>query len=275
MRPYYEEAGITIYHGDCREILPQLGRGVQVNVTSPPYWSLRVYGESDDIGAEKTPEMYVESLASVFIETRKCMCGDGSIWLNIGDSFAASGKGGGGNRGDRPCWSSLVHRTGFRMPPAGYKMKDLTLSPFKVAERLRSDGLYLRQTVIWAKPAATEPMRIDRPASSHEYVFLFATQEEYFAATDAPGREQSVWRFSPDHVPGFTAPMPIALATRCILSSSKPGDTVLDQFCGSGTVLLAAKSQGRMAIGIEAEEASCELAANRLRQSVLNFEGVA
>lgn len=272
--PYYQDDSCRIYHGDCREILPQLG-GVQSVVTSPPYWSLRVYGGADEIGAEDTPEEYVENISEVMGLARQTLLENGSLWLNVGDSFAASGKGGGGNRGSRKCWEKLTTRTGFRMPPPGYKMKDLTLTPFKVADRLRMDGWYLRSTVIWEKPSATEPMRADRPAQSHEYVFLLSAAEMYYAAPlSAPSWGHTVWRISPGGVHGHSAAMPLELATRCVLSSCRHSDLVLDPFMGVGSTLLAAKNHGRRAVGVEVEEEYCEIAAKRLAQEVLPLEAL-
>ncbi len=270
--PYYRDDSCTIYHADCRVVLPELN-GAQAVVSSPPYWSLRVYGDADEIGAEGTPEEYVDHISNVMALVMPLLRGDGSAWLNIGDSFAASGKGGGGNRGDRKCWNKLTNRTGFRMPPPGYKMKDLTLAPFKVADRLRLDGWYLRSTVVWEKPAATEPMRIDRPAQSHEYVFLLSKSEMYYAAPLAvESWGHSVWRIRPGGVPGHPAAMPLELATRCVLASTRPGDVLLDPFMGVGSTLLAAKNTGRRAIGIELHEPYCEVAASRLAQEVLPLE---
>jgi site-specific DNA-methyltransferase (adenine-specific)/site-specific DNA-methyltransferase (cytosine-N4-specific) len=268
VKPYYESGGVTIYHGDCREVLPTLS-GVQVIVSSPPYWSLRVYSGDGELGSEKTPEEYVANLASVLGAARETLNDNGTLWLNLGDSYAASGKGGGGNRGDRRCWTDLVTRTGFRMPPPGYKMKDLTLSAAKAAERLRADGWYLRSTVVWEKPAATEPLRVDRPAVSHEYVFLLSKCEEYKAGCSERWWGHSVWLIQPESVDGHPAAMPKELARRCISSGSHTNDVVLDPFMGSGTTLRAAKDLGRRAIGIEIEERYCEIAANRLRQEVL------
>lgn len=268
---YHEEpdSGVTLYCGDAQEVLRLLpDSAVQNCITSPPYWQLRVYSEgAAEIGSEREPEEYVNRLAVVFSEVKRVLSTDGVVWVNLGDSFAASGKGGGGSAGKRSCWDGIAFRKGSRMPPPGYKMKDLTLSPFQAADRLRRDGWYLRQVVVWAKPYATEPMRLDRPAASHEYVFLLSRSEDY--ALRDPGAKwwgSTVWMIAPEGVVGHPAAMPQELALRCL--SAGPGD-VLDPFVGSGTTLVAAKLLGRRAIGIEIEERYCEIAVKRLRQGVL------
>lgn len=274
MEPYYDRDGITIYHGDARDVLPSLTpSSVQVLVTSPPYWgSLRLYGDGDgDVGEEQTPEIYVERMVALFTHARPAMRDDGSVWLNVGDVYAASGKGGGGIRGARAAgWKTIIQRPGFRMPPEGYKPKDLTLVAPQLAAALRSDGWYLRQTIIWDKPVAVEPIRLDRPSTSHEYIYLFSVSQD--SAVRDPGLkwwQQSVWRIQPDASTDHPATMPIELARRAIQAGSRPGDIILDPFMGSGTTLRAAKDLGRKAIGIELEEQWCETAVQRLAQEVL------
>jgi DNA modification methylase len=166
--------GFTLVHGDCRQAMQAMADGsVHCCVTSPPYWGgVRDYGVDGQLGMERQPEDYVSSLVGVFAEVRRVLRADGSLWLNVGDVYAASGKGGGGNRGDRISWATIAGRTGYRNPPEGYKPKDITLVAFQLAHALRLDGWYARQTIIWRKPGAVEPMRLDRPASSHEYLFL-------------------------------------------------------------------------------------------------------
>ena len=263
MKPYYgPRDGITIYHGDCREVLISV-RDFGSVVTSPPYWSLRVYGS--EIGKEDTPENWADELAFILTTTRTTLAESGGVmWLNVGDSYAASGKGGGGRQGNRSCWNGVQERTGFRMPPPGYKMKDLTLSPALLAVRLRDLGWYLRSANIYDKMNPTEPLRADRPSVSHEYVFQFTAREH---AHQFGGHNGSVWRFAPepsDH----PATMPLGLASRCVSFST---GAILDPFMGSGTTLRAAKDLGRKAIGIEIEERYCEIAAKRMEQGVLQI----
>lgn len=254
---------LTVLHGDCREILPTLeAESVNCVVTSPPYWQLRDYGHPSQLGMELTPELYVAALVDTFRAVRRVLKADGSLWLNLGDSWAASGKGGGGNRADRKNWRSIVGRSGFRSPPAGYKMKDLTLAPFQVAHAMRQDGWYLRQVIVWAKPAAVEPLRLDRPAASHEYIFLLTPSEHY--AVRNPGAAwwgHSVWSIRSDADSSHMAMMPTELAVRCIRAGTSPGETVLDPFAGSGTVGIAAQSLSRRAVLIDLNADTDNLAA--------------
>lgn len=259
-----------IRQGDALALLREMpDASVRCCVTSPPYWSHRVYGSSSEIGGEATPSEYVERLSGVLMEVRRVLTKDGSLWLNVGDSYAASGKGGGGKSGRRrgtTSWAGLVTRTGFRMPAPGFKMKDLTLTPFALADALRDDGWFLRSTVIWSKPAAVEPPRLDRPAVSHEYVFLLSRSEHYSARN--PGEHwwhSSVWTIQ---VNGFKtahpATMPVELARRCIIAGSAPGDLVLDPFAGSGTVGVVAMRQGRRFLGLELSPDYCAMARRRI-----------
>lgn len=268
------------YQGDCRDVMRTLiaaGVRVQCIVTSPPYWGgLRDYGHEAQLGMERDPADYVRVLVETFGLARCLLNDDGTFWLNVGDVYAASGKGGGGNRGDRAAWSTVRERKGFRMPPAGYKMKDLTLVAFALADALRRDGWYLRQTVIWKKPAAVEPMRLDRPASSHEYLFLLSKSEMYRAKN--PGHKwwgHSVWEIGSDSDGSHPAAMPSELPSRCILASTEPGDIVFDPFMGSGTVASVAQRLGRRWLGAELNPDYIALQVERTRQPGLVLEASA
>ncbi len=262
-----ESEPVTVIEGDCLDVLRSLPDGcVDAVVTSPPYWGgVRIYGsDTNGIGTESGPLDYVESLSRVFAGVRRVMATDGFVWLNVGDAYAASGKGGGGSAGSRGSWDTVRERKGFRSPPAGYKNKDLTLVAFQLADRLRRDGWYLRQTVVWSKPSATEPKRLDRPSCSHEYAFLLAASEQYSARD--PGRDwwgSSVWAIRPDASSEHPATMPLELARRCVATTTH-GATVLDPFAGSGTTLLAAREEGMSAVGIEQDTGHCDIIRNRL-----------
>ncbi len=276
MKPYWSDDHLTLYGGDCREVMASMtAESVHCVVTSPPYWQLRDYGHPAQLGMELTPEAYVAALVAVFREVRRVLRSDGTVWLNLGDTFAASGKGGGGNRGDRKNWRSIAGRSGWRTPPAGYKPKDITLTPFQVADALRRDGWYLRQVIVWAKPAAVEPMRLDRPASSHEYVFLMSRSEHYAARQpmDAPWWGHSVWTIRSDADSSHQAMMPTQLATRCILAGTPPGGIVLDPFAGSGTVGIAAGSVGRRAVLVDLNPEYLQQALARNAQAPLGLVG--
>lgn len=259
---------VRILRGDCLDRLRELpDESVHCVVTSPPYWGgLRDYGCEGQIGLERLPEDYCGVLRNVFSDVRRVLRPDGTLWLNVGDVYAASGRGGGGNRGDRAAWATVKDRKGFRMPPDGYKMKDLTLVAFQLADELRRDGWYLRSTIIWRKPSAVEPTRADRPAVSHEYLFLFAAAEHY--KINNPGEpwwHHTVWDIRADAGEGHPAAMPQELARRCILAGCSEHEAVLDPFLGSGTVALVADKLHRDCIGIELNPEYADMAERRIR----------
>lgn len=262
---------IWIHKGDCRDVLNSLPcKSAHCVVTSPPYWGgLRDYGDPRQIGLERQPADYVEILVAVFADVRRVLRLDGSLWLNVGDVYAASGKGGGGNQGERHAWATVKERKGFRMPPPGYKRKDLTLIAFQLADALRRDGWYLRSTVVWRKPSAVEPMRLDRPAVSHEYLFLLTPSEH--CTVRNPGESwwgHTVWEIAPENEAEHPAAFPAELARRCILAGSQEGDTVLDPFAGHGTTGFVAGRLKRDAVLIELNNGFAAKADTRIRSDL-------
>lgn len=264
----------AIHVGDALKVLRTLpDASVHCCVTSPPYWGgLRDYGVEAQIGMERDPSDYVARMVGVLKEARRVLRDDGTLWLNVGDVYAASGKGGGGNRGDRFAWETIRERKGFRMPPKGYKRKDLTLVPFALADALRADGWYLRSTIVWRKGAASEPTRVDRPPVAHEYVFLLAKRERYHAAD--PGENwwnSSVWDICSDRRAEHPAAMPAELARRCIGVGCPSDGVVLDPFAGSGTTGVAAVRLGRAFVGIELNPEYAEIARRRIAAEATLF----
>lgn len=245
----------TLHLGSALDVLKTLpSESVNCIVTSPPYWGAqRDYGVAGQLGMEKTPEEFRDALAAVFMECLRVLKADGCMWLNLGDSYAASGKGGGGKlmRSRGESWAHREKLTGWRSPPKGYKQKDLVGVPWMVAFALRSSGWYLRRDVVWEKPRPTEPTRLDRPSTAHEIVFLLSKSLRYsFDNTTIP--QGSVWRIQPDGTTdGHTATMPPELARRCVRSASAYGGTVLDPFAGMATTGVVALEEGRSFVGIE------------------------
>ena len=188
MKPYYDHAGIQIFHGDCREVLPGLPDcSVQCCVTSPPYWGLRSYGvgtENGEIGLEPTPEEYVATMVEVFREVRRVLRDDGTLWLNLGDTYASSG-------GERTYGSSdnvTGRGPGTRrhdVPASGLKPKDLCGIPWRVAFALQADGWHLRQDIIWHKPNPMPESVTDRCTKAHEYIFLMSKKPRYYYDAEA------------------------------------------------------------------------------------------
>ena len=174
-----------LYGVDVREGLKTLEpESVHCVVTSPPYWGLRDYGENGQLGLEKTPEEYVKSMVAVFQEVKRVLRADGTLWLNLGDSYAGSGKGPAGNLGAKHNERHLEHKTGGIVPD-GLKPKDLVGIPWMVAFALRADGWYLRQDIIWAKPNPMPESVTDRCTKSHEYVFLLTKSAKYYYDAEA------------------------------------------------------------------------------------------
>lgn len=176
-----------IIQGDVIETLRSLPDGiVHTCVTSPPYWGLRDYGVAGQIGLEPTPEEYIEKMVEVFREVRRVLRDDGTLWLNLGDSYAGSGKGPSGK-------SAKVHATkdgrqtmnNRRGVPYGLKPKDLVGIPWRVAFALQADGWYLRSDIIWHKPNAMPESVKDRPTKAHEYIFLLSKSPKYYYDADA------------------------------------------------------------------------------------------
>jgi DNA modification methylase len=356
---------VDILQGDCLETLKGLPAGIaQTCVTSPPYWGLRDYGVDGQLGMEATPREYTDNLVRVFREVWRVLADDGTLWLNLGDSYAGSGGAGSwslrgaakqgyagprhNNANRKTPRKNKVAGTGRRydaegrnhLPaPEGLKPKDLVGIPWRVAFALQEDGWYLRSDIIWHKPNPMPESVTDRPTKSHEYIFLLAKQQRYYydaeaifepvtgtthlrvsqnvaaqigsfranggAKTNGPMKavirtpkqqpagsqiknndsfnnalalpvamrnKRSVWTVTTKPYSGaHFATYPPALIEPCILAGSKPGDTVLDPFGGSGTTGAVAVKHHRNAILCELNPAYIELTRKRLEQVQLNF----
>ena len=175
--------------GDCRAVLPTLEAGsVQTCVTSPPYWGLRDYGHPGQLGLEKTPDEYVAAMVEVFRLVRDILADDGTLWLNLGDSYNAAGRNGHGTRQGFKQGTNRASAAGAdhtRPSDATLKPKDLVGIPWRVAFALQADGWYLRSDIIWAKPNPMPESVRDRPTRSHEYIFLLSKRERYYYDADA------------------------------------------------------------------------------------------
>ena len=257
MRPYFTDDGTTLYHGDAAMVLATLPDGsADCIVTSPPYLGLRDYGVAGQIGAESSPAEYVAALVAVFHEARRVLADDGTLWLNLGDSYDSA--------------------------------KNLLGIPWRVAFALQDDGWILRNDIIWHKSNAMPESVTDRLSNRHEHLFMLSKSRRYWFDLD-PIREPhestpdragvnalrgqvairptgpnsgaysehgrnpgDVWTIATQPFPGaHFATMPPALAERCIQAGCKPGGTVLDPFSGSGTTGLAAARHGRRYVGID------------------------
>ena len=259
--------------GDARAVLHGFPEGLfQCAVTSPPYWGLRDYGIQGQIGAEMDVNDYIQDLVRVFREVRRVLSDDGTLWLNVGDSYTSGGR----------TWRDADEKNkgramDYRAPtPAGLKPKDLIGVPWRLAFALQADGWFLRSEIVWNKPNCQPESVKDRPTRSHEYVFLLAKSERYYydwAAIQEPALDQrqksknrrSVWNLNTEPYPGsHFAVYPRALVRLCVMAGSRPGDRVLDPFFGSGTTGLVCNALDRPCTGIELKAEYAELARERL-----------
>lgn len=294
----------TIIQGDALTVLQQLpDTFVQCCVTSPPYYALRDYHVSGQIGIEETPERYIERLVAVFREVRRVLCDDGVLWLNIGDTYANDVKWGGHPSGKH---QKDLHRMVRPRRFTGLPGKNLLGIPWRLALALQADGWYLRCDIIWAKGNAMPESVKDRPTKTHEYLFLLTKSDHYSYDAQAiveptvsihpsgngfkrvsrlsyqnadgtargndeqwqvtPSRNRrSVWQVNTVPYPGaHFAVMPMKLVEPCILAGSRASDVVLDPFMGSGTVAMVAREQGRSYLGIELNSDYIKLAEEHL-----------
>lgn len=189
--------------GDCLEVLKTLpAESVDCCITSPPYYGLRDYGIGGQIGLEPTPEAYVARLVEVFREVRRVLKDDGIMFLNLGDSYAGSGKGGQSEEKRSENWQPQYGNKGKRY---GLKPKDLIGIPWMVAFALRADGWYLRSDIIWHKPNCMPESVTDRPTKAHEYIFLLSKSQRYYYDKEAilePHSDETkkyFEKYTPDH----------------------------------------------------------------------------
>ena len=273
--PLDELSGPLLVCGPAIEALGLLPDGcVQTVVTSPPYWSLRDYAAEGQIGRDDALGEYVKSIVMAFDQVRRVLTDDGTVWLNVGDSYTS------GNRRYRaPDRKNRARAMAVRPPtPEGLKPKDLIGVPWRLAFALQDAGWWLRTEVIWYKPNAHPESVSDRPTKSHETVFLLSKSQDYYYDTSAVkgpnGRRlRTMWDINTEPrrkeaggVEDHPAVMPMTLARRCIQITSQPGDTVLDPYAGSGTSLLAAQELGRNWAGIELNPTYVDLIERRVNQ---------
>lgn len=294
-----------ILTGDCieqlREHVPD--KSVHCCVTSPPYYGLRDYGVEGQIGLEDTPAEFVSRLADVFREVRRVLRDDGTLWVNLGDSYASGSGASTGFGGQSVPFKSEQENSRRCGGPEGYKPKDLLGIPWQVAFALREDGWYLRQDIIWHKPAPMPESVRDRCTKAHEYIFLLSKSKTYYYDADAiaepaaGGRERfSGDKYSAKGLDGFRrndhgrhddeiadnrnrrsvwtvttqpysaahfATFPPKLIEPCILAGCPEGGTVLDPFGGSGTTGMVAKQHRRKFILCELNPDYVKLAEKR------------
>lgn len=195
---------LRILTGDWIEQLRTLPeQSVHCCVTSPPYWGLRDYGVPGQLGLEKTPEEYVAKLVAGFREVRRVLRDDGTLWVNLGDTYASQGGSFDPAHWDNKQSTNRGSSERVRKPPTGLKPKDLVGIPWRVAFALQADGWYLRSDIIWHKPNPMPESVTDRPTKSHEYIFLLSKSERYFYDAEAikePASENTNPRISQSEI---------------------------------------------------------------------------
>jgi DNA modification methylase len=179
---------VSVITGDCRDVLKTLpDQSVNCCVTSPPYFGLRNYGHARQIGLEATPDAFVAEMVAVFAEVRRVLRDDGTLWLNLGDSYAGSGKGQTASGANDPKNNKTkgMKIDAQRPSDIGLKAKDLIGIPWRVAFALQAEGWYLRRDIIWHKPNPMPESVTDRCTSAHEYIFHFSKSPKYYYDADA------------------------------------------------------------------------------------------
>lgn len=283
---YYSDDTALVLHMDVREGLELLAEaGVEVNcvVTSPPFYGQRDYDVVRQIGLEDHPSEFISSLADVFDGARTVLAENGSLWVNIGDTYW-SGKG--------------QHRSGeakqsarrFGIRPQDKKgdgrwcvPKQLLLIPHRLAIELQDRGWLVRNDNVWVKPNPIPDQVRDRCSMSHEYVFHFVKERWYYFDKNAVGRSSDTgavlppldtWEIPPvrGQAGRHKARFSEELVRIPILTTTPPRGVVLDPFAGSGTTLLFARKHGFRGIGIDAKKEYCEIMVDQLQRAAREDE---
>jgi DNA modification methylase len=298
-----------IEFGDCRDIMKRWtdeGVKVQTCITSPPYFGLRDYGHEKQLGLEDNVGLYVSNLVDVFRHVWNLLSDDGTVWLNLGDSYSGSGKG--PSKGLNGEHHDMEHKHS-KIVPDGLKPKDLIGVPWRVAFALQDFGWYLRQDIIWHKPNPMPESVRDRCTKNHEYIFLLSKKPKYYFDNEAikePVKEdwgtrdrsdgkyhnegtglqphsgleksyemankRSVWTVTTKPFAGaHFATFPPELIEPCVLAGSRPNDIVLDPFMGSGTTAAVADRLNRLYLGCELNQDYEKLQKERLKQRSLEL----
>lgn len=271
--PFEDISRPIVLCGDAAQALKLLPeRSIQTVITSPPYWSLRDYGVEDQIGRDDSLKGYVDSIVCAFEQLRRVLRDDGTIWLNVGDSYTS------GNRRYRaPDRKNRARAMSVRPPtPEGLKSKDLIGVPWRLAFALQDAGWWIRSEVIWHKPNAHPESVRDRPTKAHETVFLLSKEKDYYYDHEIvrgprDRRLRTVWEIPTEPMKRVNgkaddhpAMMPLSLARCCVAITSRDDSVVLDPYAGSGTTLLAARELGRKWVGIEIKPSFVDLIERRL-----------
>ena len=294
----------TIINGNSLEVLKSLpDNSIDCCVTSPPYYALRDYGCDGQIGLEETPEKYIERLCEVFSEVRRVLTPQGTLWLNIGDSYNGNKV---GNtevvKNKKVSESNDFHKKLC----GGAKPKDLIGIPWMLAFALRGQGWYLRQDIIWQKPNPMPESVTDRCTKSHEYIFLLSKSQRYYfdheaiqekakypfdnrgemgnsrrgtqmnsmsGQTGEMRNKRDVWTVNtkPCKEAHF-ATYPFELIKPCILAGCPENGIVLDPFMGSGTTAIVARSLNRNYLGVELNPEYIKIAHKRLEKHLGMFQ---
>jgi len=269
---------IRIIKGDCIKSLKKLDdKSVNTCITSPPYWGLRNYQEYKQLGMEDTPEEFISNLVDVFREVKRVLRDDGTVWLNLGDTYCGTGHKGNytdpkhkeGRNGQKIALNNKID---------GLKSKDLVGIPWRVALALQQDGWYLRQDIIWHKPNTMPESVKDRCTKAHEYIFLLSKNKKYYydyeaikedAVIGKKRNKRSVWTVPTKPFKGaHFATFPMDLIEPCVLAGCPEGGTVLDPFAGSGTTGIVAANNDRNAVMCELNEEYINLAKERINTQV-------
>ena len=255
------------------EIFPN---SVQTVVTSPPYWGLRNYDNDEQLGQESSPEIFVSNLIKLFGKIKKVLRDDGTVWVNIGDTFFGPKGGHYDKNSITQVDTGNEYRQKRAAPPKHAYLKDGDLAgvPWMFAVEMQKQGWYLKQDIIWHKPNPMPEAVNNRCSKAHEYIFLFTKSKKYYFNADAirinDVRRTSVWSMNTASCKeAHFAVFPEELPALCIKAGSKEGDTVLDPFMGSGTTAYVAQELGRDWIGIELNPEYVEIIKRRTAQNTL------